>query len=133
MAKNPEPVDIDVGERLKQIRLTHGMSQTKVAGKLGITFQQVQKYERGANRIGSSRLFQLAEMFSVPVQYFFGEQSGPSNTDDGTISHIVSAFVRSKEGVELNTSFHRIEDAAVRKAVLKLIANISKQTPSDDE
>ena len=67
----PHPVDIEVGRRARECRTLEGMSQTAVAEKLGLTFQQLQKYERGHNRISASRLYELAQLFDVPVSYFF--------------------------------------------------------------
>src|ERR1700733_2897255 len=71
----PNPIDVHVGQRVRQRRTLLGMSQEKLAEAIGLTFQQVQKYERGANRVGSSRLFDLARVLDVPVSYFFEEMS----------------------------------------------------------
>ncbi|MFP6756792.1 MAG: helix-turn-helix transcriptional regulator, partial [Alphaproteobacteria bacterium] len=75
MAANPNPVDIHVGSRIRLRRTLLGMSQEKLGKAIGLTFQQVQKYERGTNRVGSSRLFQLAKILDVPVSFFFDDMS----------------------------------------------------------
>ncbi len=79
---NPHPVDVHVGQRARERRILLGMSQSKLAQALGITFQQVQKYEKGTNRIGSSRLFDISEALSVPIPYFFEGYSGKSGSSE---------------------------------------------------
>lgn len=128
MAQIPNPVDVHVGKRLRQRRTLLGMSQEKLGELLGLTFQQVQKYERGTNRIGSSRLFRLACILDVPVSYFFeGLQ------EDGTVSGVptVSATTSSepnhmerRETLELVRAYYRIDDQNVRRRIFDLVKSL---------
>lgn len=112
-----------------------GMSQEKLGELLGLTFQQIQKYEKGANRIGASRLFQIAQILGVSVQFFFddmpdaafdqaGEQEGFFESDPAPL---VMDFVSSSEGLELNKSFAQIGDPLVRKKIIDLIKSLGEQ------
>ena len=124
----PSPVDVHVGARMRQRRTLLGMTQTDLADALGMSFQQVQKYERGTNRIGSSRLFKLSQVLDVPIEYFF-EGMPP------TVAAILPGKGRGKakkppryepdplvkrETLELVRAYHKIEDADVRKRVYEL-------------
>ena len=109
-----------------------GMSQEKLGELLGLTFQQVQKYEKGSNRIGASRLFELSRILAVPVQYFYEDvptdndqrrQSGFAE-DDGANAYVVD-FVGSREGIELNRAFLRISDPKVRRSIIELVRNLA--------
>lgn len=126
----PDPIDIHVGSRVRLRRMILGMSQEKLGKALGLTFQQVQKYEKGVNRIGASRLFQLSDLLSTPIQFFFDdyETAGPSYTgmaepDDGDA---FMKFVSSPEGVQLCRHFSAIDDPQVKKRVLDLVKTISE-------
>ena len=111
------------------------MSQEKLGERLGLTFQQVQKYEKGVNRIGSSRLFDLSQVLSVPVQFFY-EEAPNSTRDNGTRavdggfsepraeSYIVE-FLNSRDGLELNRAFVRIEDPKVRRSIVALVRSLA--------
>lgn len=135
-AGNPRksnPVDVHVGGRVRLRRMLLGMSQEKLGESLGLTFQQVQKYEKGSNRIGASRLFELARILGVNVQYFFDELIGPetfaSNGAPGFSEpvgddHLVE-FLNSREGIELNRAFLRIEDPKARRAILELVRSLA--------
>ncbi|GAB4572706.1 MAG: helix-turn-helix transcriptional regulator [Rhodothalassiaceae bacterium] len=106
----PDPIDVHVGERVRARRLLAGMSQDAFASKLGITFQQVQKYEKGTNRISASRLYRMAKILNTPISYFFaemGERQLPPKL--------------RREGLELVRAFNGIESPAMRKQVLQLI------------
>ena len=109
----PDPVDIHVGERVRARRLLCGMSQEAFANKLGVTFQQVQKYERGANRISASRLYKISRILNVPVSYFF-EDVGQSPLP-GTLR---------REGLELIRAFNKIKKRRVRKQILTLLNSL---------
>lgn len=123
-AKSPNAVDIHVGERVRLRRKVLGMSQGNLAESLGITFQQIQKYEKGINRIGASRLQLIAEIFAVPVGYFF-EGDGQSERA-GSKAEIdeVAQFITSKEGLALSKAFIAIEDANVRQKLLALARSL---------
>ncbi len=130
----PDPVDVHVGSRVRLRRMMLGMSQEAVGRALDLTFQQVQKYERGTNRIGAGRLKQLAELLSVPVQYFYDEYdsapvvAGFAESDDGDA---FDELLRSPEGVQLCRHFSEIKDAKVRKKVLELVRSISEAEMAD--
>lgn len=122
--KAPNPIDIFVGSRVRLRRLMVGMSQEALADRLGVTFQQVQKYEKGTNRISASRLQAIAEVFRVPPSFFFQEDDGPAATAASQPGDI-SAFVSSKEGLDLNRAFLKIEDARVRRSIIALATALS--------
>jgi transcriptional regulator with XRE-family HTH domain len=132
MKKSPNPVDKHVGSRMRTRRLLAGMSQEKLGEALGITFQQIQKYEKGTNRISASRLQQVSRVLGVPVEYFYegGPQlEGPQpDFADGGASDYVSDFLLTNEGVQLMRAFLRIKDAAVRRRVIDLIDALGEKT-----
>ena len=134
--KKPNPVDIHVGSRVRLQRVLIGMSQQKLGKLLGLTFQQVQKYEKGINRIGASRLFELAQIFSVPVQFFFdelqisgGTASMPGFSEDSSETNYVE-FLNTREGIELNRAFQKISDPKVRRNVVELVRAMADK-PAD--
>jgi len=115
------PVDVYVGARLRIRRKVMGLSQTQVADALGITFQQIQKYERGSNRISASKLYDAARLLQAPVSYFFdGLDETDSGLDDGIIQRMTQ-FVSTPEGMELATIFPRLEDRRLRRRVVDLV------------
>jgi transcriptional regulator with XRE-family HTH domain len=120
----PDPVDVHVGTRLRQRRTLLGMSQEKLAVAVGVSFQQIQKYERGANRVSASRLHQLTRILNVPVGYFFeGMADAPSN---GAAAHPAhdGEMVASRETLELVRAYYRIEDPAVRRRLVDLLRSL---------
>lgn len=134
--KQPSSVDAHVGSRVRLRRMLIGMSQEKLGELLGLTFQQVQKYEKGANRIGASRLFDISQILGVPVQYFFedlpshrpgemrngnGHGSSVSESDQ---SPMVMEFVSSAEGLQLIRSYTKVTDTKVRKRILELVKSL---------
>lgn len=131
----PHPVDIHVGGRVREQRKKKGMSQGELGDSLGLTFQQIQKYERGANRIGASRLFQLSQILDVPVAYFFdGMASDIQMTQDNFDLDATFAedprdstdVMGSSETTELITAYYGIDNPRKRRAVHDLIASLSK-------
>ncbi len=124
--KKPNPVDIHVGSRVRLRRMLLGMSQERLGNAMGLTFQQVQKYEKGVNRIGASRLFHISKILDVPVQFFFEEAP---QTDGATVAGMaepesetfILEFLNSREGLELNRAFVKISDPKVRKSVVDLV------------
>lgn len=126
MASNPNPVDIHVGSRVRLRRTLLGMSQEKLGAALGLTFQQVQKYERGTNRIGSSRLYQLGRILEVPVSFFFDDMpsetvaSAPS-APQAEAEVFDQEDLSKRETLELVRAYYRINDPAVRKRVFELV------------
>ncbi|WFU08670.1 helix-turn-helix transcriptional regulator [Rhizobium sp. CB3090] len=134
-AKVPNPIDAYVGSRVRMRRLMLGMSQERLAEQIGVTFQQVQKYEKGTNRIGASRLQAIAGVLAVPVAFFFQQDNTQPLTTEGlgaiTGLEDLSDFLTSKEGLSLNKAFMKINDPGVRQSVLTLIkslANASEPT-----
>ena len=131
--KKPNPVDAHVGSRVRLRRMLLGMSQERLGESMGLTFQQVQKYEKGVNRIGASRLFQISKILDVPVQFFFEE--APHIPSDGSTQArgmaepdseaFILEFLNSREGLELNRAFVKIGDAKVRKSVVDLVRALS--------
>lgn len=122
-AEKPNPVDVHVGARVRLRRTLLGMSQEKLGDAIGLTFQQVQKYERGANRIGASRLYELARVLDVPVSYFFEEfgEAGPS----GGLSEQVAEPYQSnpmmkRETLELVRAYLRISDPQIKRRLFDL-------------
>lgn len=135
MSKSPHPIDAHVGNRVRFRRMMLGVSQEKLGEQLGLTFQQVQKYEKGANRIGASRLYRIAQVLGVSVEFFFDEI--PDDVEDTRSVERLGAkrepapqlmgFIGSAEGVQLNASFARIDDPDVRKRVLELVKALAPQ------
>ena len=130
--KKPNPVDAHVGSRVRLRRMLLGMSQERLGESMGLTFQQVQKYEKGVNRIGASRLFQIAKILDVPVQFFFEEApqfdgSAPAGMAEAESETFILEFLNSREGLELNRAFVKIADPKVRKSVVDLVRSLSNQ------
>jgi len=135
----PNPIDIHVGSRVRLRRTLLGLSQEKLAAAIGLTFQQVQKYERGANRIGASRLYELSRVLDVPVSFFFddmpAEISGRQTARAGGLSDAPQApfeadTLARRETLELVRAYYRITDAQVRKKVADLVKTIAASAES---
>tara|TARA_R110002111_G_scaffold45711_1_gene82615 strand:- start:398 stop:817 length:420 start_codon:yes stop_codon:yes gene_type:complete len=126
----PNPVDMHVGSRIRLRRQLMKMSQEKLGDELGVTFQQVQKYERGANRVGASRLYRLSRVLEVPIQFFFEDLSDlplVAGMAEGDQTPIVYNFIQSSDGVSLAEAFSRIGDAKVRRRVLELVRTLAAE------
>src|ERR1700761_7989953 len=128
--KTPNPTDKHVGSRVRMRRMMLGMSQEKLGDALGLTFQQVQKYEKGTNRIGASRLQQIAHILQVPVEFFFegapGAQTiGRGETGDAPSPAYVSDFLATSDGLALTKAFMRIDDAKLRRRIVDLVEHIA--------
>ena len=106
-------VDVHVGRRIRMARLAAGLAQQAVAEALGLTFQQVQKYEKGANRIGAGRLYEIATVLNVPVSYFFQDATGVGGDDEPPIAAITEAM-STPEGIRVGRALARIEDKVLR-------------------
>ncbi len=129
-SKTPDVIDVHVGSRIRLQRRLKGMSQTGLADGLGVTFQQVQKYEKGTNRVGSSRLQAIANILGVPISFFFEEGPTASSDEplsDTTASNEIVTFLESAEGIALNRAFSRIHNANVRRKVLGLVRMLAKE------
>ncbi|MEM7619207.1 MAG: helix-turn-helix transcriptional regulator [Pseudomonadota bacterium] len=133
--KKPNPIDIHVGSRLRLRRMMVGLSQEKLGEHLGLTFQQIQKYEKGTNRIGASRLYQLSQILDIPVHFFFEEISlkekegvgVPQGFEDSAGENHVLEFLSSREGLELNRAFSQLKDPKVRRRVIDLVRALASE------
>jgi transcriptional regulator with XRE-family HTH domain len=128
--KSAGPVDSHIGARIRSRRIAIGMSQERLGDSLGVTFQQVQKYEKGANRVGASRLQAIADALNVPAAFFFDGQ--PAVSGSRNISSEIESFLTSKEGTELARAFLGIKSPAMRRALIDLArtaASVSAPEP----
>jgi transcriptional regulator with XRE-family HTH domain len=137
--KIPNPIDRHVGSRVRMRRVMLGMSQEKLGDALGLTFQQVQKYEKGTNRIGASRLQQISRTLDVPPAFFFEgapsfeamakPEPGQIGFSEDSNAAYVADFLSTPEGLHLNLAFARIHDPKVRKRIVDLLSSLA----GDDE
>ena len=127
--KTPNPIDKHVGSRVRMRRMMLSMSQEKLGDGLSLTFQQVQKYEKGTNRIGASRLQQISNILQVPVAFFFeGAPNIPGSHDgmkEAPSPAYVSDFLATSEGLALTKAFMRIKEAKVRRRIVDLVKQIA--------
>lgn len=131
--KGPNPIDVHVGSRVRLRRTMLSMSQEKLGDSLGITFQQIQKYEKGANRIGASRLQEIANVLNTPVSFFFEDapstkSGGGAGFAESESTNYVVDFLSSSEGLQLNRAFVKIRDPKVRRKIVEMVRALS-----DDE
>jgi transcriptional regulator with XRE-family HTH domain len=137
--KRPNSMDAHVGSRVRLRRMMMGMSQEKLGEQMGLTFQQIQKYERGINRVSASRLWELSRVLGVTVQFFFDElafgQAPPSHAGaqpgfaEAHAESTIIEFLGSRDGLELNRAFVRIRDARVRRSIVDLVRSLAGETP----
>ena len=130
--KRPNPIDFFVGGRVRLRRKVLGLSQEKLGRKLGITFQQIQKYEKGTNRIGASRLKAISEVLEVPVAYFFPDNATAQAAglqEEGVA--FMMEFMSSGEGLDLGRAFARIRNQKVRRKVIELVRALADDTRSE--
>jgi transcriptional regulator with XRE-family HTH domain len=131
MKKIPNPIDRHVGSRVRLRRMLLGVSQEKLGEALGLTFQQIQKYEKGTNRISASRLQNIAKILGVQVSFFFeGAPLGDAVAGGGGMAEsagpgYVADFLSTSEGVQLNKAFIRITDPKVRRRVIDLVESLA--------
>jgi transcriptional regulator with XRE-family HTH domain len=127
--KAPNPIDKHVGSRVRMRRMMLGMSQEKLGDALGLTFQQVQKYEKGTNRIGASRLQQISLILQVPVAFFFegapSLHAQPEGMAEAPSPAYVSDFLASSEGLALTKAFTRIKQPRLRRRIVDLVEEIA--------
>jgi Predicted transcriptional regulators len=136
--KKPNDIDVNVGQRIRLRRQILGMSQTTLGDALGITFQQVQKYEKGTNRVGASRLSHIASILSVPVSHFFegmptAEGSDRPDSVQHTPENLVTSFLSTSEGLALNRAFTKIVDPGIRKKIVGLVKALAAEDGSEPE
>jgi transcriptional regulator with XRE-family HTH domain len=119
-AKSTTSHDVEVGQRIRARRMAKGMSQTELGNLLGVTFQQVQKYEKGVNRVGAGRLVRVGEALDVPVAFFFGE------TDSGSVdTRAILGFLDTAYSLRLLRAFSRIPQGEIQRAVVDLVESIA--------
>ena len=124
--KNPNQVDVHVGSRVRERRLMLGLSQEKLAGAIGLSFQQVQKYEKGTNRIGSSRLQQIASVLKVAVTYFFDGGPGQSKPIGNAPSpSYVAEYLATADGKALTRAYMKIKSTKVRRTIVKMVTQLA--------
>jgi transcriptional regulator with XRE-family HTH domain len=128
-AKPPNPIDEHVGERVRMYRIKARMSQEILGKQLGITFQQIQKYEKGTNRIGASRLHQISEILNIPVASLFEGLPGPKRNDSDNLVNEFVGFMGTTIGQRLVEGFVKIHDRNVRTHLARLIESIAENTP----
>jgi transcriptional regulator with XRE-family HTH domain len=134
MKKAPNPVDKHVGARVRSRRIILGMSQEKLGNSLGLTFQQIQKYEKGTNRIGASRLQHISKTLNVPVSYFFEGaplEGGAAGFAESEQSSYVADILSSPEGITLAKAFMRITDPRVRRKIVELVTMMADAATVD--
>jgi transcriptional regulator with XRE-family HTH domain len=133
MSRSPDPIDLHVAARLRMRRMMRGVSQEALAARIGVTFQQIQKYEKGHNRIGASRLFQLASALEAPMDYFFEGLPDTANREQAheNADAAATAMLSTAEGVQMHLAFSRIRNAATRRRVIDLLATIVQGEASE--
>ena len=135
----PHPTDVHVGSRVRMRRNMLGMSQEKLGEKIGLTFQQVQKYERGANRIGASRLYELGQVLDVPVDFFYDSQDPvrapamPSGFEEAPQEGFDSDPLRRRETRELVAAYYDVPDPAVRRRLFDLAKALASGEATSDK
>lgn len=139
----PSSIDIHVGQRIKVRRSLMGYSQEKLAEFLGITFQQIQKYEKGTNRVSAGRLYELSKILEVPVSYFFDKITGSEKSDRGAMGlsdnqqapfssgHASDDLMENKETIDLLKAYYSIQNPQMRKDVIKFIKSMAARMKDD--
>jgi transcriptional regulator with XRE-family HTH domain len=128
--KTPSPVDIHVGERIRMRRIMIHMSQQTLAGRLGLTFQQIQKYEKGTNRIGASRLHEISEILGMPVAFLFEDLPGQKSRASEQMPKYFVEFMGTAQGRRLVDAFTKLSDKDVRSNLVRLVESIAGTPPA---
>ncbi|MCB5175127.1 MULTISPECIES: helix-turn-helix domain-containing protein [Microvirga] len=130
VTKSTGPVDKIIGARIRLQRTAIGMSQEKLGDILGITFQQIQKYEKGTNRVGAARLQAIADALRVPVSFFFEQRPVSADAPDAPLG--IQDLLTSKEGIELARAFLKIENPAMRRALIDMARAAATDSQNQD-
>lgn len=125
MPKIPDSTDVHVGRRVRMRRMMLNLSQSKLGEELGLTFQQVQKYEKGTNRISASRLQQLSRILDVPLPYFFEGAPGSRKGKGSPSPDYTAEFLSTADGLALTGAFMRIPNVSVRRSIVHLVEQIA--------
>ena len=123
---SPNAIDRHVGARIRMQRMVRGMSQSKIGNAVGVSFQQVQKYENGTNRIGASRLQQIANVLKVTPDFFFEGAPTSAVVNPDSKASIIQAFISSRDGIALAQAFTKISDANLRRCIVLLVERIAQ-------
>ena len=127
--ESPDPIDIYVGKRVRGRRVGLGVSQTKLGQAIGVTFQQIQKYENGANRVGSSNLYKIAKALDAEVAYFFeGYEDSSKGLAEAGQSQFAEDPLRSRESIELMHNYYRVADLVVRKRLFQFVKSLAESS-----
>jgi transcriptional regulator with XRE-family HTH domain len=126
MKKSTGTIDKEIGSRMRMRRMLIGMSQEKLGDMLGLTFQQVQKYEKGTNRISVSRMIDIANVLGVDIHFFFEGLTGPKKAGGSAEPEFVSDFMATQEGHQLMRAFTRIANPKLRRAVVQLAGSLAE-------
>lgn len=138
----PDPIDIHVGQRLRVRRSLLGLSQEKLAESIGLTFQQIQKYERGMNRISAGRLYQFSKILDVPVTYFYDQLGNIAKTyssstyglaDNDQDEFVGGDLMQNKETLDLIRAYYSIDNPEIRKDILKFVKSMANRIGGDGE
>ena len=126
LKKNANPIDRHVGTRIRMQRLVRGLSQTELGKAVGVTFQQMQKYEKGANRVSASRLQQIAIALEVAPDFLFEETQTKKAGNSGFNDTFIDEFISSRDGIALSRAFTKISDQKIRRRIVLLIEQIAQ-------
>ena len=131
MPKSPDPTDKHVGTRVRMRRLMLGLTQTELANALGITFQQVQKYEKGVNRISAGKLQNISSLLQAPIQFFFEslpvQSNKPAKKSDPFLLSNISQFMATADGVSLAKAFTQIKSPTLRHCIVSLAEELTSK------
>ena len=135
--RSPNPIDIHVGARMRMRRRVLNLTQEKLADSLGVTFQQIQKYERGTNRVSASKLYEAARVLWVPISYFYEglPEPSPSDAQDQGVERTINEFLMSPSGLELAAVYPRIKNERLKKLLLEMaraFVEVGEHSRSDE-
>ena len=123
--KTGNPIDRHVGARIRMLRMVRGVSQTELGNAVGVSFQQIQKYEKGSNRVGASRLHQIADALEVTPELFFEEETKGGVRDANDLA-VIDDFILSRDGIALSRAFTKITDAKMRRRIVSLVEELAE-------
>ena len=125
--KSPNPVDVHVGKRIRMRRMMLNRTQTDLGRTCGITFQQIQKYEKGTNRVSASRLQQFSKLLGVPVSFFFEGLASNGAKEKKAPEDLAQQLLSTRDGIELTKAFITIDDKSVRRSIVAMVEEIANQ------
>jgi transcriptional regulator with XRE-family HTH domain len=131
-AKTPHPVDVHVGQRIRMRRMQRKMSTATLGAAIGLTFQQIQKYETGVNRIGASRILEICNVLKIPIAFVFEGSPGLTRFENSPPQYFVD-FMDSAEGPPLVAAFCQIVDPELRRSIVHMVKRVSMQSKASDD